>query len=139
MYKTRIPKKIRSFAINNIGVEIRVAESLEQAKIIGLPEEANKHEALYIQKSGVIFIKKYTKFESMDLNFILLHELGHAILDFYKNDAGLKIEERDEEIKANGIAFAIAALLKIPISETMIKNLNRLLEIKDDTKIYWEI
>ena len=61
MFKTRIPKKIRSFAINNIGVEIRVAESLEQAKIIGLPEEAKKHEALYIEKSGVIFIKKYTK------------------------------------------------------------------------------
>ena len=42
------------------------------------------------------------------MNFILLHELKHAILDFYKNESGLKIKERDEEIKANGIAFALA-------------------------------
>ena len=137
-FKTRIPRNIRSFAINNFGVEFRVAETLEKANIIGLPEEANKHEVLYIGNSPVVFVKKYTEFDPTDLNFILLHELGHAILDFYKNEAGLKIEERDEEIKANGIAFAIAALLKIPVSETMIKNLNRFLCLNVGEQIQWE-
>ncbi len=138
MNKTRIPKKIRSFAINNFGVEFRVAETLEKAKIIGLPEEANKHDALYIENSPVVFVKRFTKYNPVDLNFILLHELGHAIIDFYKNESGLKIKERDEEIKANGIAFALAVFLQIKVSKTMIKNLNRLLSIRDGENIKWE-
>lgn len=136
--KTRIPRKIRSFAINNFGVEFRVAETFEKVKNIRLPEEANKHDALYIEKSGIVFVKRFTKFDPVDMNFILLHELGHAILDYYKNEAGLKINERDEEIKANGIAFALAAFLQIKVSKTMIKNLNRLLSVKDGENIKWE-
>ncbi len=135
MYKTRIPNKIRDFVENKLNIEIRVAESLNSAKINWLPEEANNIDALYT--NGIIFIKKITKYKNIDLNFIILHEAGHAVISLFK-DVGLNVNDRDDEIKANAVALAFAVILDLDVSKSLIHNLNRQMLLKENEEIKWE-
>jgi len=121
IYKTKINKKIFRLA-DCFGLEIIVADSLKDSKIDWLPEEANENLALYT--NGIIFLKSYTFYNNDDFNLVALHEIGHAIIQHHKIK-GFKIDKKSEEISANCIAFSLAAILDLQVSEYMIEQFNQ--------------
>lgn len=125
-YKTKIEKSILDLA-KNIKVEIRVADSLKKAKITWLPEEANKHLALYTNR--IIFVKSKTKYKPKDLNLIILHEIGHVFVQHHQL-MGFKIDNKTEEISANCIAFSLAYLLGLEVTDYMIEQFNAFNDLK---------
>lgn len=113
--KTKIPPKIRLLA-RHFGVTLRVAKSFRAAKIYSIKEPKGM-QAAYVGH-GIVFVKD----EGIDdLPVVLLHEIGHAVLDFFPLD----ITGKTHEIKANAIALAFAAQLRIPVNHGLIKSMSR--------------
>lgn len=119
MNKTFIPKRIKNLA-KSFGVTFRVGPTPESVDIIYAGNLPENFVAAYFGE-GVVYVKDYTSHERKDMNIALLHELGHAILDFFP----LKMSDEIEEVKANAIALAFAAQLRLPVSNFIIKNFNQ--------------
>jgi hypothetical protein len=120
----KIPPKIKKFA-DGFGVEYRVGKNPEAVNISGLKIPASIQGA-YVGE-GVIFVRKNTRIKNKhDFAIMLLHELSHAILDFYE----MKIPAKQEELKANAMALGFAAYLRLPVSNKMVRNFERYAKIK---------
>lgn len=114
---TVIDPKIKEFA-DSFGVEFRLGSTPQSVDIVceNLPPKVM---ACYFGQ-GVIFVRDLTSVTKREnLNFMLCHELSHAIHDFFGLE-GLK--EKGHEDFANAGAFIIMAHLDLPVSKQMIKN-----------------
>lgn len=122
MARTLIHPKIKKLA-KDFGVEIRIGKSPKDVLIETdpLPESIV---ACYFGQ-GVVFVRSETIYSKEDMNIVILHELGHAVLDFFVK-GGLKMDEWLEEVSCDHIALAWAAQLRLPVSPFMIKNFNKL-------------
>lgn len=98
-----------------MGVEFRIASKPED---VGIQTKLKSNQIAAYFSRGVIFIKDKTHYRSEDLDFICLHELGHAVVHFFLEDA---VNAKIHEIKANAIALGLAATLNIAVSDRMLK------------------
>lgn len=98
---------------SKFGVEFRIGKTPRDAGIEAtIPDDVV---ACYFNGTGVIFVRD-RRIRQMDLDVICLHEIGHAVLDFFK----MKIPAKSEEVKANGIALFMAAFMNKPVSRRIL-------------------
>jgi len=110
--KFKVNPKIKKLA-NQFGIEFRVGRTPKDCKIIGVTDF--RAVAAYFGE-GIIFIRTPIKHSKESMDIICLHEIGHAILDFFNLD----IKEIIEENMANGIALAFASQLRLKIPDKII-------------------
>lgn len=115
-YKTKINPKIAKVA-KSLGLDLRVGPTPASVGILGV-EKSFKEVAAYFGE-GVIFVRDRTYYRSQELDFVFLHEVGHAIVDYFLGD---RITTKMHEVKANAVALGFAAILSISVSDRMLKN-----------------
>jgi len=130
----KISKQVLKVA-KRFGVEFRVGDDPKKLKIEGVKKSFNKYTAVYFGH-GVVWVNEPVASkvkETMDI--ILLHEIGHAILDFYGLQKGLhwKVEEN----MANAIALGLAAQYRIGVPCQCVKNFARLAKSKGNKMPKW--
>jgi hypothetical protein len=124
--RTRIPIRIRKLA-DLFGLEIRVGR---EPKSVSIPAKIPKDAMAAYFRNGLIFVRDKTRYNQADMNIVILHEIGHAILDFFPLD----ITNNVNEIKANAIALSLAVVLNIPVSQLMIDNFNAYAKLVEGDK-----
>lgn len=113
--KTIVDKSIRRFA-DKFGIEFRVGRNPAAVNIVTKPLP-DKVVAAYFGQ-GVIFVKDQIKMtKQADVNFLLCHEIAHAMFDFYH----LKTPQKIEECSANMGALIIMAHLNLTTSAKMLR------------------
>lgn len=117
---TVIDPKIRKFA-DKFGIEFRVGPTPVSVDI-RCPDIPKSIMACYFNHTGVVFVRDEVPIKDQaNLNFMLCHELAHAIHDFF--DFGGKISPKNHEDFANSGALIIMAILGLPVSKVMLKNI----------------
>ena len=117
-YRTVISRPVRRL-IAHMGLNLRVSSTPRKAKIMITVKKGVL--GAYFGE-GVVWIKDTMPYKKADQQMVVLHEIGHAIIDHYfDGNAKCKISLKNHEIKANAVAIAFAALQKLPVSVNMIE------------------
>lgn len=129
--KVVVEPRVKKYA-KLFGIEFRQSDRPSEVGIMGVDKFVENHDAPAIQigGTGVIWICKTLdgkKWNHADVQFIALHEVGHAILGFFPK---LKISRRDHELKANAIALSLCVHLGIRVRPKMIKRLSHMARLK---------
>lgn len=117
--KTKINPKIIKFA-KKFNIQFRVGENLKSCNIV-FKEPSLSIPAAYFGE-GIIFVRSETSILKEDLDIICLHEVGHALLDLFPLTK--KYFKPFEEVAANMVSLSIAAQLKIPLTQGLLKQYN---------------
>lgn len=115
-YKTKLDPKVKKI-IDMLGIDLRIGPSPEAVGLEVSDPKFNEVAAYF--GNGVIYVNSSTKYDSKELNFVFLHEIGHAIVLHY---LGNRINTRYHEIKANAVALALSMLLNFKVSDRMLNN-----------------
>lgn len=118
MFTTQINPKIKKVA-KKFGITFRIGRSPKEVKIYGV-RLPNKAPCAYFGQ-GVIFVRKHTTLSHIDTDIALCHEIGHAVMGFFFKPK--KITNKTHEVKANAIALYLAADLRLPVSQRMLRNM----------------
>lgn len=130
----KISKKVQK-AAKHFGIDFRVGADPKKLKIMGVSKAIRRFPAAYFG-DGVVWVNEpeARKFKN-NIDIILLHEIGHAILDFFPLG---KLHWKDEENMANAIALALAAQYRIPVHVSAPKNFGRLARSKGKARFTWK-
>jgi len=127
-HKTVMHKDVKNLAIN-LGLDIRIAPSLIEAKIRG--GKLGKGEIACYVGGGVIWLRDTMPYDKHDQQLVILHEVGHAIMDYFFNRRSkTHITRKMHELKANAAAVTIASLLRLPMSVRIIKDFAKFTKVK---------
>ncbi len=75
----------------------------------------------YLIGTPYIYIKEKSSFNQIEMNIVMLHEIGHAVIgNFIKQK---DVSDRNHEIKANAIALGFAAQLNLPVPKHFVKKM----------------
>lgn len=129
--KVVVEDRVKRYA-RLFGIEFRQSDKPSEAGIMGVDKIVEKHDipAIQLGGTGVVWICKTVdgkKWSHADVQFMALHEVGHAILGFFPK---LKISRRDHEVKANAIALSLCVHLGIRVRPKMIERLSQMTRMK---------
>lgn len=127
--KVIVEPRVKAYA-KLFGIEIRQGYVPSAAGIMGFDHlpDINVH-AAYFNRTGVVWITSHIDGKEWchaDMQFVVLHEIGHALMDFFPQ---LKITKRDHEVKANGIALALCAQLGIKVRPELLRRIGKYAKI----------
>jgi len=108
----------------HFGVTFRIGLTPKDVKIYGV-KIPKKVVAAYCGE-GVVFVQADPQCHEMDWQVALLHEIGHAILDFYP----IKVSKKMNECKANAIALGFSAFLGLPVRHELVHSMSRFTKMK---------
>lgn len=122
--KVKVERRVRNYA-KCFGIEIRQSEKPSDVGIMGMDVPAKQFLAMQFHGTGLVWIRDEIDgklWTHNDVQFIVLHEVGHALIGFFPK---LKIRKRDHEVKANAIALSLCVHLGIPVRPKLLERLSR--------------
>lgn len=120
--KLVVERRVKDYA-KFFGIEFRQSAKPSEVGITGVDYLAKTYPAFWVNGTGVVWLKDTINgrlWTHQDVQFIVLHEVGHAIVGFFPK---LKLSKKNHEIKANAIALVLCVHLGIMIRPKMIERL----------------
>lgn len=129
--KEYIPHNNLIKLIKKLKIDVRASPTPEEAGIMGVAKVWHQYIAVYVKGQNLIWLnlsKAHLYFKCLDS--VLLHEIGHALIDREIKNLGT-IPVRVEEHMANAIAIALHKEHNIPIHKEFSKAIGRLCRAKN--------